>query len=110
MKLKVERISSDIQREISVILSMLTKDPLLKEVTVTAVKTSNDLGVSQIYYTTLNEDLEKTQIALEKAKGFIRKNLSDKLDIRHTPDLKFIFDESIGYAQNIEKIIKEINE
>ena len=48
--------------------------------------------------------------ALEGAKGFIRGQLSQRVDIRHTPELKFIFDKSIEYGNKIEKIIKEIHE
>ena len=47
--------------------------------------------------------------ALNQASGFIRKKLCDRIDIRHMPELEFVFDESIEYGQNIEKIIEDLN-
>ena len=53
---------------------------------------------------------EETAKALKNAAGFIRKELMDRMDIRYTPELEFIFDESIEYGKKIENIIEEIHE
>jgi ribosome-binding factor A len=109
--LKIERINSSIQREISYILLNEVKDSNIKFVTVTAVKTTNDLGHAKIYVTTLKEDQKKeTMNALRNAKGFIRTELANRIDIRHIPALEFIYDESIEYGKRIENKIKEIHE
>lgn len=109
--LKIERINSSIQREISYILLNEVKDSNIKFVTVTAVKTANDLGYSKIYITTLKEDLKgETMKALKSAKGFIRSELANRIDVRHIPDLEFIYDESIEYGKRIEDKIKEIHD
>ena len=52
---------------------------------------------------------EKVEKDLNNAAGFFRSILSQRLVMRHTPELKFIFDESIEYGQKIERIIKELN-
>ena len=48
--------------------------------------------------------------SLDKAKSYIRGQLSKRVDIRHTPELKFIFDKSIEYGNNIERIIKNLHD
>lgn len=109
--LKIERINSSIQREVSYILLNEVKDSNIKFVTVTAVKTTNDLGHSKIYVTTLKEDLKmETMRALKNARGFIRSELANRIDIRHVPELEFIYDESIEYGKRIENKIKEIHD
>lgn len=109
MKLKAERASSDIQKELGNIMLFEAKDKDFKNVVITDVDVSNDLSYAKVYFTTI-DDREKVLKDLNNASGFFRSLLADRLKIRHTPELKFIFDESIEYAQNIEKIIKEIHE
>ena len=53
---------------------------------------------------------ESTEKALQKAASFIRTKLAEKIEVRHTPELKFIYDKSIAYGEHIDEIIKEINE
>jgi ribosome-binding factor A len=109
--IKIERINSAIQREISYILLNEVKDSNIKFVTVTAVKTTNDLSKSKIYVTVLKEEVKiDTMSALKNAKGFIRSTLADRVDIRHIPELEFVYDESIEYGKRIENKIKEIHE
>ena len=107
-KLKVERAESDIQRELSNILFLEAKDVDFKNVTITAVKVSNDFSYAKVFFTT-TDDRNHVLKDLNNASGFFRSLLSQRIDIRHTPELKFIFDESIEYGQKIEKIIKELH-
>ena len=58
----------------------------------------------------MNEDKDVVMKELEEAKGFLRGKLSENIDIRHTPELVFEYDNSIEYGMNIERIIKEIHE
>ena len=106
--LKGERVSSDMQRELCNILLLEAKDEDFKNVTITDVDVTNDLGFAKIYFTTL-DNREKVEKDLNNAAGFFRRELSQRLDIRHTPELRFIFDESIENGQKIEKIIEELH-
>lgn len=110
-KVKIERLNHTYQIVISSILAREIKDNNLKFVTITGVEITNDLSFAKIYYTTLNE-LNKDEVAtsLEKASPFIRKMLAEKVNLRHTPELRFIYDTSIEYGERIEKVIKEIKE
>jgi len=109
MSIKIERINSNIQREISYIIANEIKNPNINFVTITAVDVTNDLSYAKIYFTTL-DNVEETSKALKSAKGFIRKNLADRVELRHIPELEFIYDESIEYGKRIEEKIKEIHD
>ena len=106
--LKGERVSSDMQRELCNILLLEAKDEDFKNVTITDVEVTNDLSFAKIYFTT-TDNREKVEKDLNNAAGFFRSMLAERLEIRHTPELRFIFDESIEYGAKIEKIIEELH-
>ena len=92
--LKGERVASDMQRELGNILLLEAKDEDFKNVTITDVEVTNDLSFAKIYFTT-TDNREKVEKDLNNAAGFFRSMLAERLEIRHTPELRFIFDESI---------------
>lgn len=108
MSLKGERVASDMQRELGNILLLEAKDEDFKNVTITDVEVTNDLSFAKIYFTT-TDNREKVEKDLNNAAGFFRSMLAERLEIRHTPELRFIFDESIEYGAKIEKIIEELH-
>ncbi|MDD4705620.1 MAG: 30S ribosome-binding factor RbfA [Bacilli bacterium] len=109
-KIKIERIASQIIRELSNIIFTEVKDEKIKNITIIAADLTPDLGLAKIYYTFLgNYSREEVQNELDKAASFLRTLLAENIDIRHTPELKFIYDESIEYGANIEKILEDIN-
>lgn len=110
MSIKIDRIASNLVKEISYILMTEVKDPDIKFVTITDCKVTSDLSHAKVYYTVLNEN-RKEQIAeaLKNARGFIRKELLGRMDIRTMPELTFLYDESIAYGKKIENIIEKIH-
>ena len=111
MSLKIDRIASNIVKEISLILSQEIKDSHIKFVTVTDCKLAHDLGHAKIYVTVLDDNKkEETMLALKNASRFIRKELAQRIDVRHVPDLEFVYDESIEYGLKIENLIDKIND
>ena len=110
MSIKIDRINSNLVKEISYILATEVKDQDIKFVTITDCKVTNDLSFAKVYFTVLKEDRKKETLkALKNASGFIRHELMDRVDIRHIPELTFVYDESIEYATNIENIIESID-
>ena len=110
MNIKIERLESTFVKEISYILMEEIKDEDIKFVTITDCEITNDLSFAKVYFTVLDSSKkEQTIKALNHAKSFIRGELSKRVYIRHTPELTFIFDESIEYGKRIENIIEEIN-
>ncbi len=107
---KLERINNILQREVSYILHYLVKDKNLRFVVITAVNTTNDLSFAKIYFRVIDETKKDEIISsLNKASKFIKSQLYDRVDMRHIPELKFTYDESIDYSQKIEKIIEDLN-
>ena len=110
-KYKIDRIASDIQKYIGDIIITEARDEILKSITITGCKVTNDLSYCKVYFTSLLEmdkkDLEKE---LNEAAPFIRGRLSEKIDIGHTPTLQFVYDESIAYGEKIENIIKNLGD
>lgn len=108
---KLERINSAIKRELSYVIANEVKDRSIDFVTVTAVRTTNDLSYCKVYVTVFKDELREDALkALKNAKGFIRKSLAGRVDIRHIPELEFVYDESLEYGKRIEDKIKEIHE
>lgn len=109
MSIKINRIESMLVKEISYVLANEVKDNDIKFVTVTAVKVTNDLSFAKVYVMVLDMNKKDTTMkALNDAAGFIRSELFDRVDIRHIPELTFVYDESIEYGKKIEDKLKEI--
>ena len=109
MSVKIERLNNLFLAELSKIIFKEIKNPIIKTVNLTAVEITNDLSFAKVYFTCMNEDKDKVLAELDEAKGFLRTKLANTIEIRHTPELIFEFDNSIEYGQNIEKIIEEIH-
>lgn len=106
---KIARINSDISKYISDIISNESRDELLKSITITGTQVTNDLSYCKVYFTSiLDMDKKRLEKEVNDASSFIRGRLSEKIDIRRTPELKFIYDESTIYGKKIEDIIKSI--
>ena len=109
--IKLSRYNSLFLKEISSIIQNEIKDPDIKFVTLTGCEITNDLSFAKVYYTVLDESKKvETKKALEKAKGYIRGEISKRVEIRHTPELRFEFDKSSEYGANIDRLINEIHE
>ncbi len=108
--IKIERLNHTFMEEISNILMTEIKDEDIKFVTITGVDITSDLSFAKVYFTVLDQDKKKTTLdALNGASHFIRGKLSERVEVRHTPELKFIYDTSIEYGEHIEDVIEQIH-
>lgn len=108
---RIQRLNHTFMEEISSILMTEVKDENIKFVTITGVDITNDLSFAKVYFTVLDDSKKNDVIkALNGASHFIRGKLSERVEIRHTPEIKFIYDDSIEYGNHIEDIIEKINE
>ena len=109
--IKIERINHAVQEELMNILFKEAKDELLKNVTITDCEVSSDLGYCKVYVTVLDEEEKnETLKALNDAKSFLRGELSKRIDIRHTPELTFIYDDSIAYGSRIDEVLEKLED
>lgn len=107
--LKIERLNHAFQEQLSMVLLREVKDQDLKLVTITGVDTTSDLSFAKVYYTVLEEDKkELIEEKLKKAAPFLRTELASRVEVRHTPELKFVYDTSIEYGNHIESIIQKL--
>lgn len=110
-KNRINRINDEILRETSLIIRGEIKDPRLPEVvSVTKVDTTNDLSYSTIYISVLGDDEEKQNAldALQSANGFIRTQIAKRINLRVTPELKFVIDETQEKAARMDELFKEV--
>jgi ribosome-binding factor A len=105
------RVADVIQRELADLLYRRIKDPRLNRVTITGVELTDDLRHARIFYCFLGADAEKEAVVkgLHKARGFIRRELGRRLQLRYTPDLEFRFDPSFDYGAKIDRLLSEIH-
>lgn len=110
-QIRLKRLNHTYSEEISKILHDEMKDPDLNFVTITACDTTNDLSFAKVYYTVL-QDSKKDVVAaaLKKASPSIRSILSSRVNIRNTPELRFVYDDSIEYGRRIDEVIEKIKE
>ncbi|MBE5963737.1 MAG: 30S ribosome-binding factor RbfA [Lachnospiraceae bacterium] len=106
------RINSEIQRELSNIIRGEIKDPRISPMTtVVLVDVAPDLKICKAYISVLgDEQAQKDTIAgLKSAVGFIKTKLAKNVNLRNTPDIKFVLDQSIEYGVNMSKLIDDVN-
>ena len=108
---KLKRIESELVKTISETLLEESTDELMKTITITGSEVSKDLSFAKVYFTSLKDmDHKKLEVEMNEASDFIRKFVAEKMDLRQTPKIRFVYDESIEYGSRIEKILEEIQE
>ena len=109
-ELRVRKIQEFIKQEVGSMLLHDLKDPRLGFITVTGVKLTGDLREATIYVSLFGkpEEKEASMAALNKAKGFIRKELGGRLRIYYTPTISFEEDTSLDYSMHIEGLLKRV--
>jgi ribosome-binding factor A len=109
---RIEKVNQQIKREIGRILQQEMGDPRLQFVTITKVDVSRDLRNAKILFSVLGAAAQRhaAQQGLEGARGMIRKLLGENINIRFTPELFFVYDNSIELNARIEETLKEIRD
>lgn len=108
---KIERINSELKKQIAQIISQEIKDPRVKGmISIVKVDCDNDLKTCKVYLSVLGAEGEEKNIikALTNGEGFIKNILKKRMQIRTIPELRFELDDSIGYGIKISKILSGI--
>ena len=108
---RTDRINEEIRKEMSQIFYDL-KDPRIDvRTSVLRTETTRDLKYCKIYVTTLGDEAAQAEVkeALKSAAGFIRRELAHRLNLRVTPELTFLMDDSIEYSIHMAEMIKSID-
>ncbi|HAQ51770.1 MAG TPA: 30S ribosome-binding factor RbfA [Lachnospiraceae bacterium] len=110
--IKNTRINEEVMRELSNIIRGEVKDPRVNPMTsVVAVEVAPDLKTAKAYISVLGdeESQAKTLEGLKSSAGFIRHKLAENVNLRNTPEIKFVMDQSIEYGVRMSHLIDEVN-
>jgi ribosome-binding factor A len=105
------RVSGLIKQEMAALLRREISDPSLAGVTITAVKVSSDLRNAKIYFVAPagKEGLSEAALkGFQRARGFVKRELAQRLGLRYMPDLQFFYDDTIDRGARIEELIKMV--
>jgi ribosome-binding factor A len=106
------RINEEVKKELSNIIRNEVKDPRIHMMTsVVAVEVAPDLKSCKAYISVLGseEEGQETLAGLKSAEGYIRNKLARSVNLRNTPEIRFILDQSIEYGIHISKVLDDIN-
>jgi ribosome-binding factor A len=109
---KITRVNGEVHRVLAEVIRSEIKDPRINPMTsVVAVEVAPDLKTCKAWISVLgNEDSQKDTLeGLKSAEGYIRSLLAKKINLRNTPEIRFILDQSIAYGVSMSKKIDEIN-
>lgn len=109
--IKNTRINGEVQKELSVIIQNEIKDPRIAPMTsVVSVEVAPDLKTCKAYISVLGDDeaAKNTLAGLKSAEGYIRRQLARTVNLRNTPEIRFILDQSIEYGVTMTKLIDEV--
>ena len=110
--IKNTRINGEVRRELSAIIQNEIKDPRIHPMTsVVEVEVAPDLKSAKAYISVLgDEEAQKATLAgLKSAEGYIRRALARTVNLRNTPEIRFIMDQSIEYGVHMSKLIDDVN-
>ncbi len=110
--IKNTRINGEVMRELSNIIRGEIKDPRINPLTsVVSVEVAPDLKSCKAYISVLGDEKSQqdTIAGLKSAEGYIRRMLAKNINLRNTPEIRFILDQSIEYGVNMSKMIDDVN-
>ncbi len=110
---RAERVADLISKALSTALITEVEDDRLKTISITAVVLTNDLASAKVYWIPFMESDKRQRKAVERALvragSFLRGYVSRAVSLKHTPELKFFYDESIDRGRHLEEMIEEAN-
>ena len=105
-----QKVGDQIQRELSEIIHRELRDPRVGMITLTGVDVSPDCAYATVYFSCLdNEHLPAAKAGLQRATGFLRSQLGKRIKIWTTPELKFVYDESVERGDRLSRLIDSAN-
>ncbi|MFO8045303.1 MAG: 30S ribosome-binding factor RbfA [Halomonas sp.] len=108
---RTDRVADQLQKELAVLIQREVKDPRLGMVTVSGVEVSRDLGYADVHVTLLGENtpeqIKENLKVLKQAAGFLRSQIAKRIKLRHVPELRFHYDESVVRGQRLSALIQD---
>jgi ribosome-binding factor A len=107
-----DQLSGAITRELSDLIRTRMKDPRIGFASITGVELSHDLRYAKVFVSVMGspEEQRETMRGLESANGFLRRELAQRLTIRHVPEISFRLDESIARGARVLDLLKQVEQ
>ncbi|MFO7986559.1 MAG: 30S ribosome-binding factor RbfA [Desulfatiglandaceae bacterium] len=107
---RAQRVGELILQEIAFLLLEKAKDPRVQGVTLTGVDLSNDLKSARVFFSALggNDEIRQVQSGLDSAKGFIKREIAARMELRYVPEISFTHDPTLENADRLERLFHEI--
>jgi len=106
-----ERVRGLLLEAVAEVLLREVKDPRVSGVTLTGVTISLDLKLAKIFFTTLRAEEQTPALAgLQSATAYIKRQVAGRLRLRHTPDLRFLYDSTLEKANRLESLLRQVKE
>lgn len=104
------RVGDQLLREMADLLMKKVKDPRVDGATLTGIRLSNNLRHAKVYFSVLGDEDEvrKTQAGLDSAKGFIKREMGPRLDLRYMPEIVFIHDPTLKRSNDLDKLFQKL--
>ena len=105
-----DRVADQVRSELAALLAREVHDPGIGFITLTRVQVTSDLQLARIHNTVLGDDKARTASAkaLDRATPFLRRQVGSRLRLKRTPELKFLYDDSVAGQDRIEQLLSEI--
>jgi ribosome-binding factor A len=101
-----QKLGDLIQREVSDLIRLEVRDPRVGMITITSVDVSPDMTHAKIFFTVLEKDkLQDTLAGLKRSAGFLRAQLAKRVQMYTTPELRFVYDESVERGDRLSRLI-----
>jgi ribosome-binding factor A len=106
-----ERVRGLLQETVAEILLREVKDPRVEGITLTGVDITPDLKLAKIYFSTLQPENHEVALAgLKSAAGYIKRQIAIRLQLRHTPELRFFYDTTLEKANRLESLLRQVEQ
>jgi len=107
---RAQKVADQIQRELSTILQRELRDPRVGMITLTGVEVSPDCAHATVYFTCLDSaHVAEAESGLRRATGFLRTQLAKRIKLYATPELRFLYDESIERGSHLSQLIDSVS-
>jgi ribosome-binding factor A len=107
---RAQRVGDEILKEIALLIIRRVKDPRVEGVTVTGMRLTDDLKQGKVYYSVMggDEEIERAQAGLDSARGFIKREVGQRMKLRYVPEITFVHDKSLESGSHMERLLERI--
>lgn len=104
------RVGDQLLKEIAELLMRKVRDPRVKDVTLTGIRMSNDLKHATVFFSVLGdeEEVRKVRSGLDRAKGFVKREIGLRLDLKYVPEIAFRYDPSLEMGHHMEEVFAKL--